>query len=356
MLALVVAAEVVIQARNHDFVAVWSDDWKRTARVASTGLRDRDVLMFGDSLVKYGVLPKHIEARTGLKSYNLALNAGTMPSSCFLLERALAAGARPKVIVADFFALMKPEDPTWRTSAYADLATVANCFELAWTAGNPDIAGQTLIGKVLTSYKARYEIRKAVAGAFEGKRTSPWPEQEVIWKTWKLQDGAQPMPLMPWGFAYDPVLHHSLLLDRWECDPFHAAYIERFLDLAESHQIPVIWLIPPLSPQVHESRRPLGTDEAYTRLVRATLRRHPNVEVLDARNSGYDDSAHVDVIHLEFRGAKVLSADLGDILADRIRGHQPPPADRWVALPPFANRSGEENPRQLARTGEPTVR
>lgn len=356
MLALVAATEGIITARNLDFVAVWSDDWRRAADVASTGLRGRDVLFFGDSLVKYGVLPKVIEARTGLRSYNLAVNAGTMPSTYFLLRRALDSGARPKAVVADFHALMKPEDPHWRSRAYSDLATVRDCFDLAWTSRDPDVAARTLLGKILASYKCRHEIRDSILGAFQGRRTSAWPAEAVVWKTWDAQDGAQPMPMMPWGFAYDPSLHASLLLDRWECDPFHAAYIEKFLSLAESRKIPVFWLIPPLSPQVHVSRRPIGTDEAYTRLVRAAMGRHPNVEILDARDSGYDDSVHVDVIHLEHRGAKVLSADLGAILADRVRGHRPPPADRWVALPAFSSRSGDEPVRDLARSGDPAVR
>lgn len=356
MLVLVAASEWALRARSLDFVAVWSDDWRRAAEVASTGLPGRDVLFLGDSMVKYGVLPKVIEARTGLKSYNLAVNAGTMPTTYFLLRRALDSGARPKAVVADFYALMKFEDPSWRALAYSDLATVRDCFDLAWTARDPDLASRTLLGKVLTSYKARYEIRTGVLGAFKGQRTSAWPAQEVTWKTWELQDGAQPMAFMPWGFAYDPALHSSLLLDRWECDAFHAAYIEKFLALAESRQIPVFWLMPPLSPRVHASRRPLGTDEAYSRLARAAMARHPNVEVLDARDSGYDDSAHVDVIHLEQRGAKVLSADLGEILADRIRGHRPPSPDRWVALPAFSGRSGDEPVRGLARSVEPSVR
>ena len=355
MLVLVVAAEWGIRTHKQDYVAVWSDDWRRASEVASSGsLKDRDVLFLGDSLVKYGVFPKHIEARTGLKSYNLAVNAGTMPSSYFLLRQALKAGVRPKAIVADFFALMKHEDPNWRFTAYSDLATLRDTLDLATTTHDADLATRIVMGKVLTSYKARYEIRKSIAGAFQGLRTSAWPAQEAVWKAWDEQDGAQPMGMMTFGFAYDPVLHTSLLHTQCKCDELHAAYLEKFLALAQRKGIPVYWLIPPMSPRVYDSRRGLGTDEAYNQLVQAALKRHPNIEVLDARNSGYDDTVHVDVIHLEKRGAKVLSADLGDLLADRIKHHQPRSPERWVHLPSFANRSGDE--RVIARTGDPTVR
>ena len=357
LLALLIATEGLLRAHRLDFVATWSDDWRHARDAAATGLKDRDVLILGDSLVKYGVLPKEIEVRTGLKSYNLALNAGQMPSAYFLLRRALEAGARPKAIVADILGPMMPDpDLNRRTEAYANLATVRDCLDFGWTTGDPNAGARTLLGKYCTAFRDRFPIRTAILGAFGGVRTSAWPAQEVVWKTWDAQDGAQPMPFMPWGFAYDPTLHQSLLLRDWHAPADDLAYIEKFLALAESYQIQVFWLIPPLSPRIYADRRPLGTDEAYDRLVRATVARHPGVEVLDARNSGYDDTVHVDVMHLEFRGARVLSADLAAVLADRLIAHQPPPLDRFAALPAFANRTGAEPGRMLARAGGPVVR
>ncbi len=357
MLALVAAIELTIEARRLDYVLHWSDDWRRTAEVASVGVKHCDVLFFGDSMVKFGVLPRMIEARTGLKAYNLAVNAGTTPTNYFLLRRALDAGAKPKVVVADFFALMKPENPHERMGAYCELATARDCVDLGWTSGDWSLTSRSLLGKVLSSYKRRYDIRTGIMAAFRGERASEWPRLSVIWATWADQAGAQPLPRMPWGYQFDPVMAQSLAVPNWSCDPFNASYIERFLSLAESKGIRVIWLMPPMSPSIAAIRKPFGADEAYDRFARSVLERHPGVEILDARNSGYDDSVHNDVLHLDHRGAKIMTADLSDVLAGMIRGRNAAaPADRWAALPPVNGRSGDEPARSLADSGGATVR
>ena len=38
--------------------------------------------------------------------------------------------------------------------------------------------------------------------------------------------------------------------DHWSCHPVNAAYLERFMRLAQAHEIPVFWLLPPLVPAV----------------------------------------------------------------------------------------------------------
>ena len=52
----------------------------------------RDLLIFGDSQVKFGLLPGVIEKRTGLSGYNLAVLGGMPASSYGLLRGALQSG------------------------------------------------------------------------------------------------------------------------------------------------------------------------------------------------------------------------------------------------------------------------
>ena len=140
----------------------------------------------------------------------------------------------------------------------------------------------------------------------------------------------------------------------WTCDPLNATYLEKFLALAAEHDLPVYWLMPPLDPAIHARRALLGTDEAYNRLARDAQARYPNLVVLDARGSGYDESVHLDPIHLDVHGAKVLTGDLAEVLADRARGGGSGP--RWVELPQYAGRSGDEPVTGLARSAGPTAR
>ena len=354
MVALVALVEAVISDRRLDFTTVWADDWLLTARAASEVAPRRDVLCFGDSLVKFGVLPRVIEARTGLKSYNLALNAGTMPSAYFLLRRTLGSGAKPRAIVADFFALMLADQPALSVRTYPDLASARDCLDLAWTARDAGFFATTMLGKVLPSYKCRFEIRASLKAAFKGHRASPWPRQSAIWATWKAQDGAQPMPTMPFKPPVAESMIASLAPGGWTCDPLNATYFEKFLALAAEHDLPVYWLIPPLDPAIHARRALLGTDEAYGRLARAAQARYANLVVLDARGSGYDSAVHIDAIHLDHRGAKVLTGDLATVLADRARHGGSGP--RWVDLPPYAGRSGDEPSTGLARSAGPASR
>ena len=333
MLALVAVVELIIAGRHLDFTTIWAADWRRTAEAASRHVKGREVLCFGDSLVKFAVLPRRIEAKTGLRSYNLAVNAGTMPSAYFLLRRALESGAKPKAIVADFLSLMQPERPWKSIRLYPDLATPGDCLDLAMTARDPDFLTATLLGKLLPSCKCRFEIRESIRGALEGRRASPWPSHSVIWSTWKDQFGAQPMPSNPARPAPHPQLVSDLSPGRWACDPINATYLDRFLGLAGSRGIPVFWVILPLSPEIHASRAVAGSDEAYSRFARAALDRHPDVVVLDARRSGYDGSVYVDALHLDHRGAKALTDDVAALVVDRLKHEAPAP--RWLDLPTF---------------------
>ena len=342
MLVLVAAVELAIGGRHLAYTSLAVDDWRQTAAAARTRAPGRDVLCFGDSLVKYGVLPRVIERQAGLSCYNLALNAGPMPAEYFLLRRALAAGARPRAIVADFFALMLADRPMWSTRAYPELATWGECLDLAWTAGDGDFLASTWLGKVVPSVRCRFELRAAIATFWDERSVAPAPGNRLIRALWDRQLGAQPMPAAPGQDTANPGLVADLTPATWACDPINAAYFERFVALAEAHRIPIFWIMPPLGPEIRAGRLARGTDAAYARFARAALRRHPSLVVLDARGAGYDASAHVDPIHLNDRGAAILSGDVAAALGDHLGGRPGP--DRWRDLPPVAGRSATDLP------------
>ena len=100
MIALIAAVEGSLAAHRIDFATPWTEDWRFSAWAAREKSPGCDVLCFGDSLVKYGVMPRVIEARTGLKSYNLATSGGTMPTAFFLFRQALDAGVVDELVVS----------------------------------------------------------------------------------------------------------------------------------------------------------------------------------------------------------------------------------------------------------------
>lgn len=344
MLALVAAVELAISARRLDFTTIWADDWRQAGRAASRVATQREVLCFGDSLVKFGVLPKVIRAKTGLSAHNLAVNAGTVPSTYILLKRALESGAKPKAVVVDFFALMQPDRPRKSTRMYPELATPRECLELARLAGDPGFFEASVMGMLLPSYRCRFEVRESVKGALEGRRASPWPAQAAIWASWKAQDGAQFMPPSPRPPA-DLSLVNDISPFDWHCDTINAAYVEKFLTLAESRQVPVFWLIPPISPEVQACRDARGTDAHYDRFARATLARHAEVTLIDARRLGFDGTAYFDPLHLNGAGATALSEALADRLVEGLTGRDQ--LERWVDIRGPATRV-----EGMARLGE----
>ena len=341
MLALVVVVEAGIEALRPDLVSPWAEDWRVSARAAESTARGADVLCFGDSLVKYGVLPKVIEARTGLRAHNLATSGGTIPSAFFLLRRALDAGARPRAVVVDFAALMDRAHGPPRLMNYPDLATVRDCFDLAWASHDPGFFGPAAASKALPSYHFRFEIRSRLRAALDGRGVSERASVVSHSMVWARESGAQPSEPGRNKHPQEDSLIDGISPRAWACQPLDRAYLERFLDLAESRRITVYWLLPPLSPGVHARRAERGSDALYDQFAREILAGHPKAVVLDARASGYDDSVHIDHLHLDRRGASVLSADVASVVLEGLAARSPG-RPGWVDLPSFGGRTGDE--------------
>ena len=348
MLAGIMAMELFLAGRARDFTTVTAEDWRLAARAAETEAAGRDILCLGDSLIKYGVFPRVIEARTGLTSYNLALNSGPMPAEYFLLRRALAAGARPRAIVADFFPLMIPDQPRGPVRVYAALASWADGLDLARTTGDGDLATSLLLHKLVPSVRCRFEVRQALMAAFAGKAASARSKTRPMEVTWRREQGAQPMaPTPPGRSAANPALVADLTPGCWTVDRINSAYFERFVALAEAHGVPIFWVIPPLGPEIEMGRDILGTGAAYSKFARDAQAKHPGLTVLDARRAGYDGSSHIDPIHLNEGGAMVLSEDIAREVADHLAGRS---VARWVDLPIYAGRGDGRSPNHEMAT------
>ena len=333
MLVLIVGVETVVNSHRADLAPVWAEDWRFSSWAAKRIAPGSDVLCFGDSLVKYGVLPRVIEAKTGLKAYNLAVNGGPIPSAYFLLKQALDAGARPKAIVADFAALMLRDESQASLFNYPELATVADCVELAKVTGDADFLGSTLLAKLLPTFAWRFEIRQYLVTTLGGGDGSQRLAVAKFRQIWTKQRGAQPMHPGRIRHPREDFLIDGVSPSSWAIDPKNEVFLDRFLTLAEGRGIPVYWLIPPLCPEAHALRNQRGADETYARLVRSKLARFPNVVVLDARGSGYDNSVHIDHLHLDRVGATAFSEDVATIVEERLRSAQI--AGGWVQLPNY---------------------
>jgi hypothetical protein len=173
--------------------------------------------------------------------------------------------------------------------------------------------------------------------AFQGGCDSRREGNLVYRRNWDIHRGAQVTAATGFNGGLDEAMHQRYRPQTWWCDRVNAIYIHKFLELAAARAIPVVWLLPPIAPEAQARRDQTGVDAKQTRFVAATLARHRNLIVLDGRRSGYGPSAFADPVHLNGRGARVLSADLALLLAhaDQLVTSQ----TRWLALPPYRDRA-----------------
>lgn len=331
MLGLVAAIELVVARFDADRAAVVPLDWREARRAANREAPGCEVLCFGDSQVKKGLLPRVVQDRLGRPAYNLAVLGGQAPSSYVLLCRALAAGARPRAIVIGFFPGLLASDTRINVRQWPELLEARECLELAWASRDPRLFASVTLGLLSPSFKDRDQIRAHILAALRGEAGRTRAEILPYRRNWRINAGAQVAPRNP-NFRDDAPPAASIR-GVWKCKPENAAYIRRFLALADTHHLPVFWLMPTISPNWQARREQEGLDAAYTRFIRSIQAEFPRLIVIDGRRAGLDRTLFCDPAHLDSRGAVVLSTGVSDILRRYSRGVATGP--RWVELPAY---------------------
>jgi hypothetical protein len=340
MLVIVVAGERYVARHRWEFSTIWASSWHRTGSVAVREAARCDVLAFGDSLVKHGVLPHVLEQRLGLRAYNLAEFNGEAPTSYFLFRKALAAGARPMAVFLDGELL--EDNPLARTRLWPELIDMRETIELAAKARDADFFASVALARALPSVKDRYEIRAEVLAALGGEFG---PSKFVIFphlRNWAENRGAHVVPSRSVTQESDNIrrllIETNYLPATWTPNYLNAYYISQFVKLAAERQIPVYWLWPPVHPEVQARRARGGRDAVYAQFVRRLADKFPNLVVIDGRDAGYVASAMYDATHLNKTGACAYTESLAEILA---KGPYKGVAieERWIPLPHFQDRA-----------------
>jgi hypothetical protein len=335
-IGLLIAVESFL-ARNEevDFSTVWATGWRYSKRRANH-TAGYDLLCIGDSLVKFGVVPKVLEQELGLRTTNLAMCVGQPPAAFSVLKRSLRSGARPKAIVVDFTEHLLSSGPRKNLRHWPELLTSAECAELAWTAGDKVFFAQLMLGKLVPSIKDRGEIRAGTLAALQGKRTEDRDAIGAFLRNWSVNDGAQPISKLS-QLAPSDAWFKDVYPSHWKCHPVNAIYIERFLELASSHQIKVFWLLPPYRHAFQELCEKNGVDHDFERGIRRVLSRFPSVVVLDGRKAAYPDSVYGgDPIHLDFEGATAFTEDVAVMIKECLTKKRS--ESRWLAMPDYRER------------------
>ena len=348
MVGLALAVELTV-ARDQDveLTTVWASGWSYCGSMARRA-GGCAVLCLGDSLVKFGVAPPVLERRLGGPALNLAMCVGQPPAALAVLRRALAAGARPRVILVDFTEHLLVVGPRKDVRLWPELLTVGECAELAWVARDATLLAELVLARLLPSVKDRYAVRAAVRAALRGEPTAARAMLPAVRRNWDRNAGAQLNPpgtfplgaLGEWFRLYYP--------ERFVCDPVHVAYLDRFLALAARHGLPVVWLLPPYVPELQALSERKGIDAQFVAFVRSVQARHPGLVVLDGRHAGYPTPTFNDPIHLDAHGAAIYSA----AVADRVAGWLASGSNgsRWLELPTYRDRPADLRLENLAES------
>jgi hypothetical protein len=338
MALLVAMVEACLERRAVDNTPWGTWAWRVTGNSVNKHAVGCDVLCFGDSLIKLGIIPGVIRERLGVEAYNFSICAAQAPASFFLLRRALESGARPRAVVVDYKPAMLAGRPRDFSRNWPELLNFRECIELSWVAHDPVFFAKSALAIVFPSIRARYDIRVNILLALHGIGSIFRDDTLRYWRNWSRNQGGQvtsPNPDFHGDVSAD--IQRRLMSHVFWCDRLNARYVRRFLTLARDHGIKVFWLLPPVSPAVQRERERTGAERGHERFVRALEAEFDNLFIVDGRHSDYGSTVFVDPLHLDRRGACTLSAELAEIV--RQYNRNPASGPRWIDLPPFRPRA-----------------
>ena len=337
-LGSIFAIERSLARHELEFAIDTAWDWRTGAKLAETDAKDAEVLLLGDSQLKVGVAAKIVEPRIGGKVISLARNGGQSPSSYYLLKRALDAGAKPKAIVVEFMPALLAKNLDYNTRQWPEILRFAESIELSRSGRNAGFLAAAMIGSAVPSYRDRHDLKVYVKKSFHDEKPSRFEQNVFYRRQWRLNAGSQ--ILAEWPNQIDPkVWFEDAFGKPWSSDSVNADYVDRLLDLAQSAEIPVLWLIPPLNPQVRDLIDRAQADAPFRKFVEVRRNRYRNLMIIDAERSGYHAGLFTDMVHLNRRGAICLSLDVARLLRRILSGESP--AGRRIDLPAFRDRSNE---------------
>ena len=303
-----------------------TDDWVRDRHIAAGSLRDVDVLVLGDSAVKFGVVPGVVESGSGRTCFNLAVLGGSPAISLALLRRALDGGARPSAVVVDALPHVLALDPRARSKRWPRLLNAREVVDLAATARDPSLVAPYLFDRLVVTSLERDNLRAGVVAALKGETAARRLFFRFQRRNWDANRGAMVLP----GLAnpVDPeVPYRENFPAPWACHPVNAAYVRALLDLTDEQGIRVYWLLPPVDPKVQSLCDQRGQEGRVSAFVRESVAGRGHVTVVDARHAGFEPPEFVDWAHVNRNGALALSEGLARVLAGGSCG-----GEAWVAL------------------------
>jgi hypothetical protein len=270
------------------------------------------------------LIEKFIGGGHELSNYALP---GTTPLFCyFVLERQLAAGRAPKVIV------LAPHPFTWGDS-FMDrfLGRFATVEESAALLKETVHLDDWIYGSLCRmSYTLRYreELYKMLTQA-DMAFVNSWKQQIVPVQNTraKIADEEKP-PEEPKQSLLNPNNIPPILTRPVSIHPYNEYYLDKFCDLAAAHHIQIIWMTLPIPESLAKRIPGKEPTKVYDDFVKRMLARHSNLHELSSSTATHgsiytlpDNHYREDYWHLNPYGSWVFSQRAGAQLAAWLKEH-----------------------------------
>jgi hypothetical protein len=343
MAIFVTAIECSIAPNWLDLTDPVSLSWRYSALAARSQVRDKDLLLVGDSLIKHALIPSVMTEVSGQTAENLGAARCPTLMTYFLLRRSLEAGAHPRAIVFNAKPAVLIGGPDFTARYWQEVLTARELLQLFQSTRRSEFVASTLAGFALPSVRSRLEIRSHVLAAVHGEAGPLHEINRALWRNWTVNAGANvalPETTYNGGLTAQDVqnLHPNIFY----ADKSNATAIHRFLKLAQQQNIPAFWLLPPITPNLQSVREQSGAEKAYEVFIRGYQLRYPRtLSILDGRRAGYPATAFTDATHLNARGAISLSRAVAKVIAKERGDRTLKSAPMWIALERWSEPAAE---------------
>jgi hypothetical protein len=336
MIVLVLAIECFVARHWLQFSDPVSLSWRYSAQAVQADAPRCELLCVGDSLIKHGLIPAVIEHRTGCRTVNLSGARAPALLTYFLLRRALESGARPRAIIVNAKPAVLLANPEFNTRYWQEVLTPRECAEMLYVSRRGSFMLALVAGRLLPSLRCRLELRSSLAAAAQGRADPLHTINRALWRNWTKNSGANisAVDSSATGATALEVAERNRA-DLFHVDPANAVAVEWLLLLAAQQNIPVFWLLAPLSPELQQVRDRTGSELAHEQFIRSLQARFAGgMTVLDARRLGYPPQLFADPTHLNRHGAIALSQVVSEAINQALQLQISPanrPAD-WITL------------------------
>lgn len=268
--------------------------------LSQSGGHSFDILAVGDCYGIVGIMPAIMESETGLTCFNFSThrNQTILASYCLLKNYLERCFKRPKYIIVSFLYLTMRDN--------RDMVKLAFFYD--YLRGNlgpiiKEFGIEQCIKFLIPSLKHQDLLAAYTQDPrsidFPGKMTLDEFRKRVIYfdkgyyprNSERIFRGNNGAPVLP----------------DFSISPFFRKYLDKILDLAQRNNIRVIYLVPTVpfeEEQPHTKYTDINDYNDYTQLLK---KKYPDLIILSPQDILHQKDLYRDAVHLNEKGARILS-------------------------------------------------